>query len=140
MGADESKEVLRGTTLEVYRFLLKQNDPVGIRELQRALNLSSPSVATYHLSKLEDAGLLKRQGGGYVVSKYLLENSIKINRFLIPRYFFYSIFAITVLVIELTVMNASLASRAYFFSVVATTILTVFFCYETIKTWRRGTL
>jgi len=85
---DESKEVLRGTTLEVYRFLLKSSKPVGVRELQRALDLSSSSVATYHLSKLEDAGLLKRQDGGFAVDKFLLENSIKISRFLIPRYFF----------------------------------------------------
>jgi predicted transcriptional regulator len=58
---DQTKDVLKGTTLEVYRFLLKSNKPVGTRELQRALNLSSSSVATYHLSKLEDAGLLKRE-------------------------------------------------------------------------------
>jgi DNA-binding MarR family transcriptional regulator len=75
---DESKEVLRGTTLEVYRFLLKSNKPVGTRELQRALNLSSSSVATYHLTKLEDAGLLKREMGGFTVSKFLLENSVKV--------------------------------------------------------------
>lgn len=60
---DESKEVLKGTTLEVYRFLLKSRKPVGTRELQRAMNFSSSSVATYHLSKLEDAGLLKREKG-----------------------------------------------------------------------------
>src|SRR5512139_552229 len=84
--ADQSKDVLKGTTLEVYRFLLKSSKPVGTRELQRALNLSSSSVATYHLTKLEDAGLLKREAGGFTVSKYLLENSIKVNRFLVPRY------------------------------------------------------
>ncbi len=70
VAADESKEVLKGTTLEVYRFLLKSSKPVGTRELQRALDLSSSSVATYHLSKLEDAGLLKREAGGFLVSKY----------------------------------------------------------------------
>lgn len=137
---DESKEVLRGTTLEVYRFLLKSNKPVGIRELQRKLNLSSSSVATYHLSKLEDVGLLKRQDGGFSVNKFLLENSIKISRFLIPRYFFYSIFAIAVLFLELTIMKPAFIYREYVFSVVATGILVFFFCYETVKTWLRGNL
>jgi DNA-binding transcriptional ArsR family regulator len=137
---DESKEVLRGTSLEVYRFLLKSNKPVGTRELQRALNLSSSSVATYHLSKLEDAGLLKRELGGFTVSKFLLENSIKINRFLIPRYFFYAVFAIAVLLIELTVMKPAFLYREYVFSLVATGILAFFFCYETVKTWLRGNL
>ena len=82
---DECKDVLRGTTLEVYRFLLKSSKPMGTRELQRALNLSSSSVATYHLTKLEDAGLLKREAGGFTVCKYLLENSVKISRFLVPK-------------------------------------------------------
>jgi hypothetical protein len=137
---DESKEVLRGTTLEVYRFLLKSDKPVGTRELQRALNLSSSSVAVYHLSKLEDAGLLKKELGGFIVSKFLLENSIKINRFLVPRYFFYAIFAIAILIIELTIMKPTVLYREYVFSLVATMILAFFFCYETVKTWRRGNL
>ena len=140
MVADDSKEVLRGTTLEVYRFLLKSNKPVGTRELQRALNLSSPSVATYHLSKLEDAGILKREGGGFTVSKYLLENSIKVNRFLIPRYFFYTVFAITVLAVELTLMKPTALTHEYLFSVLATGILALFCSFETVKTWLRGNL
>jgi DNA-binding transcriptional ArsR family regulator len=140
VAADESKEVLRGTTLEVYRFLLKSNKPVGTRELQRALNLSSSSVATYHLSKLEDAGLLKREMGGFTVSKYLLENSVKVINFLVPRYFFYAVFAFAVLIIELTVLRPSVFYREYVFSLVATAIIALFLCYETIKTWKRGNL
>ena len=140
MAEEQSKEVLKGTTLEVYRFLLKSTKPVGIRELQRALNMSSSSVATYHLSKLEDAGLLKRQEGGYTVNKFLLENSIKISRFLIPRYFFYSIFALAVLILELTVMAPAALYREYVFSVTATAIFLIFFVYETAKTWLRGNL
>jgi len=140
VSTDESKEVLRGTTLEVYRFLLKSNKPVGTRELQRALNLSSSSVATYHLSKLEDAGLLKRELGGFTVSKYLLENSVKVINFLVPRYFFYAAFAIAVLVIELTVLRPAVFYQEYVFSLVTTMIIVLFLCYETVKTWKRGNL
>lgn len=140
MAEAESKEVLKGTTLEVYRFLLKSSKPVGVRELQRALNMSSSSVATYHLSKLEDAGLLKKQDGGYTVNKFLLENSIKISRFLIPRYFFYSIFAVAVLILELTALKPAVLYREYVFSVVATAVFVFFFAYETVKTWLRGNL
>lgn len=139
-GTDESREVLKGTTLEVYRFLLKSSKPVGTRELQRALELSSSSVATYHLSKLEDAGLLKREAGGFTVSKYLLENSVKVSRFLVPRYFFYAVFALAVLVIELTILRPALFYQEYVFSLVATAVMVVFLCYEAVKTWRRGNL
>ena len=140
LSAEEPKEVLRGTTLEVYRFLLKSNKPVGTRELQRALGLSSPSVATYHLAKLEDAGLLKREGGGFTVSKFFLENSVKVNRFLIPRFFFYAVFAMAALTVELTLMKPTLLTREYAFSVTVTGVLAVFCTYETVKTWLRGNL
>jgi DNA-binding transcriptional ArsR family regulator len=140
VSGNESREVLRGTTLEVYRFLLKSSKPVGIRELQRALNLSSPSVATYHLEKLEDAGLLKREAGGYTVAKFLLENNVKISRFLIPRFLFYVVFAAAVLALELTLVKPVFFSREYVFSVVATTMFVLFFGYETLKTWLRGSL
>jgi DNA-binding transcriptional ArsR family regulator len=140
LAAEESKEVLKGTTLEVYRFLLKSNKPVGTRELQRALDLSSPSVATYHLAKLEDAGILKREGGGFTVSKYVLENSVKVNRFLVPRYFFYAVLAVTALAVELTLMMPAILTREYVFSVLVIGILALFCSYETIKTWLRGTL
>jgi DNA-binding transcriptional ArsR family regulator len=136
----DQKDVLKGTTLEVYRFLLKSSKPVGTRELQRALNLSSSSVATYHLAKLEDAGLLKREAGGFSVSKYLLENSIKVSKFLVPRYFFYAVFAVAVLAIELTALRPAALYQEYVFSLVATAVMVVFLCYETVKTWKRGSL
>jgi DNA-binding transcriptional ArsR family regulator len=140
LSADKSKEVLRGTTLEVYRFLLKSRKPVGIRELQRALDLSSPSVATYHLSKLEDAGLLRKELGNYTVAKYLLENSVKISRFLLPRYLFYAIFAIAVLFIELAFLRPPEVTREYAFTIAATVIFTIAFWYETAKSWLRHSL
>jgi hypothetical protein len=140
LAAEDSEKVLKGTTLEVYRFLLRQSKPMGVREIQRALDLSSPSVATYHLAKLEEIGLLKRENGAYTVSKFLLEYSIKISRFLIPRYLFYAIFAIVVLLVELSLMRPSVVTREYVFSLVATAVFVVVFFYETIKTWRRGTL
>jgi DNA-binding transcriptional ArsR family regulator len=138
--ADQSKEVLKGTTLEVYRFLLKSSKPVGTRELQRALGFSSSSVATYHLSKLEDAGLLKREAGGFTVSRYLLENSVKVSRFLVPRYLFYAAFALAVLLVELTVLRPAVLYQEYVFSLVATVVMVAFLCYETVMTWKRGNL
>lgn len=140
MPEDECGQVLKGTTLEVYRFLLKRNKPVGTREVQRALNLSSPSVATYHLAKLEEVGLLRRENGAFVVNKFVLEYSIKVSHFLVPRYLFYAIFAVAVLLIELTFMKPVSLTREYVFSVVATCIFVVVFSYETVKTWLRGNL
>ncbi|MEM4726872.1 MAG: hypothetical protein QXD04_01275, partial [Candidatus Bathyarchaeia archaeon] len=57
---------LKGKTLLVYMYLLKTNRPsIGVREVQRALKFSSPSVAAYHLNKLEELGLVEGVRGEY---------------------------------------------------------------------------
>lgn len=89
------KEVLRGLTLKVYKFVLRSDRPVGIREVQRALSLSSPTLALYHINKLEEAGLIKKESNGYIVDRVILENLIRFRRILIPRNFFYMMFLIT---------------------------------------------
>jgi len=126
--------------MEVYRFLLKSSKPVGAREVQRALNLSSPSLATYHLSKLEETGLLKKESDGFVVNKIILEDSIRIRRFLIPRFLFYSVFAILALVFELTLFRPNVITGQYVFFVAVTLVCAIIFCYETAKTWIKGGL
>lgn len=135
-----SKDTLRGTTLDVYQLLLKSNKPYRIREIQRELNLSSPSQAQYHLNKLEEAGLLKREMGNYVINKVLLENCVKISRFLIPRYLFYSVFALAVLFIELIFLRPTVLNREYLFFTVATSVFVAIFLYETVKVWIKGSL
>jgi len=137
---DEVEEVLKGTTLKVYRFLLKSSKPVGVREVQRALNLSSPSLAAYHLSRLEEAGLLRCEKGDYSVDKVFLKSMIRIRRFLIPRYLFYSIFAFSALVIELTLFRPATLTSGYVFSTIVTFVFALAFCYETVKTWIKGGL
>jgi DNA-binding transcriptional ArsR family regulator len=136
----ESADILKGTALDIYRLMLRARKPLGIREIQRALNISSPSVAQHHLSKLERTGLVKREMGNYVINKVLLENCIKISRFIVPRYLFYSIFALTVLLIELTFLRPNVLHQIYFFSVIATIIFLLIFCYETARVWLRGSL
>jgi DNA-binding transcriptional ArsR family regulator len=138
--AEDAKDALRGTTLEIYRFLLKSNKPVGIREVQRALNLSSPSIVAYHFSKLEEAGFVKREKGDYIASKVILDHSIRISHFIIPRQIFYVAFAVAALIIELTIFRPAVITREYFFFTVVTLTFAIVFCYEAVKAWRRGDL
>lgn len=53
---------LKGNTLRVYVYALKRKR-VGVREVQRSLRLSNPSLAQYHLNKLKELALLKEEGG-----------------------------------------------------------------------------
>ena len=56
------ESMLKGKTLKVYWYMLQQpNRSVGVREIQRALRFSSPSVALHHLEKLEDLGLVQKR-------------------------------------------------------------------------------
>lgn len=112
----------------------------GNSKAQRALNLSSPSLAAYHLSRLEEAGLLKREKGDYIVDKVFLKSMIRIRRFLIPRYLFYSIFAFSAFILELTLFRPVALTSGYVFSTIATFISALAFCYETVKTWTKGGL
>jgi hypothetical protein len=138
LGSDKTQDVLRGKTLEVYRHLLKAGKPLGVREVQRALDLSSPSLAVYHLAKLEDVGLLKKEGGSYVVNRVVLEDCIKISRFIIPRFLFYAVFALALFASELTLLRPQVVTSFYFFATVGTLVCAVAFCYETWQVWVKG--
>lgn len=129
----ESKDVLRGLTLKVYKFILKQNKPVGIREVQRALNLSSPTLALYHIDKLEQAGLIKKELDGYVADRVILENLVRFRKFLIPRNFFYTVFFASSLVFLTVFLRPPILTREYVFSVGVITIATATSAYETVR-------
>lgn len=133
MSPNEAEDVLRGLTLKVYKFVLRNGKPTGIREVQRSLKLSSPTLALYHLNKLEEVGLLKKNRDGYVVNRVFLQNSIRLSRILVPRFFFYSIFFLTVLVLELTLFKPATVSREYLFGVAATCIAAALYLCETIR-------
>ncbi len=137
MGEEDAEDVLRGTTLRVYKFVLS-NGAVGIREVQRGLKLSSPTLASYHLDKLVKAGLVKQTMEGYEADRLLLRNMIRLRGTLIPRYFFYSIFSISALILELTIFKPMVLTREYFFAVAATFVSTFFFVYETILTKKKN--
>ena len=52
-----------GTTLNVYSFVVKKGKPVGPREAMKGAHLSSPSVAYWHLQKLENAVAAEERNG-----------------------------------------------------------------------------
>jgi DNA-binding Lrp family transcriptional regulator len=136
----EQKDVLRGLTLRVYRFILKNDKPVGIREVQRSLNLSSPTLALYHINKLEEAGLIKKELNGYVADRIILENVVRLRRVLIPRNFFYTAFLLASLVMLAVFFRPPTLTRDYVFSLGVVTFATAASLYETIKAFSEEVL
>src|SRR3989442_784787 len=67
---------LKGVTLRVYWHILgSKKQVVGVRAVQRALGLSSPSVALHHLEKLRGLGLLEKDSTG----EYHLVEQVKVG-------------------------------------------------------------
>jgi predicted transcriptional regulator len=87
---------LAGNTLSVYAYVVKEDKPVGTREVMRGANLSSPSVAQRHLQKLELMGLLERnKSGDYILKeKTGVSGHVWVGKNLVPRLMFYSFFFI----------------------------------------------
>jgi hypothetical protein len=129
----ESKDILRGLTLKVYKFILSNDKPVGIREVQRALDLSSPTLALYHMNKLEETGFIKKELNGYVADRIVLENFVRLRRVLIPRNFFYTVFLVTSLIFLGVFLRPPILTREYVFSLGVLIIAAATSVYETTK-------
>ncbi|HUW47650.1 MAG TPA: hypothetical protein VMW36_02770 [Patescibacteria group bacterium] len=132
---------LKGKTLLVYWYLLQQpTHTVGVREVQRSLNFSSPSIAVHHLQKLENLGLIKKKGTG----EYVLEEEVKVGilrfftrmgSFLVPRYLFYSVLFTTMLATYLIVSFIAQVLPS-FYALAFGVIALIIFWIETIRLWR----
>lgn len=145
--------VLTGTTLKVYKTLISAGRPLGPRELQKTLHLSSPSLATFHLEKLERAGLLtKTEDGSYEVSRVYLKHYVRLRTFLVPRLVFQASLALFFLLGWLLIYSSpnfktaitfhshaisSIVLLIFLYGVISAAILTLFFWFETIRVVRQ---
>jgi len=111
---------LKGKTLLVYWYLLRcPNFRAGVREIQRSLGFSSPSIAVHHLGKLVDLGLVKRTRTGEYklvqeVKVGLLRFFARLGHFLIPRYLFYSVFFTTAFIVYVLLYAQTLCVHNFF--------------------------
>ena len=136
MKQNNPDDILEGTTRRVFRFVYRQQNPVGIHDVQRGLGLSSPSVAHYHIGKLVKAGLLKEEGGGYVVDKVVFENMIRVRRAAIPLQTAYAVFLLPAFALLVTVFRPAPVSSTYVFAVVvigAALAVSMFEAYKAMK-------
>lgn len=138
-GQDDGKsheDSLGGTTLRVYRSMLRSRTPLGIRDIQRALGLSSPSVVQYHLRKLIEMGLVREDEGGYVVDKVILENVIRIRKTAIPLQVAYVAFFVSSLIVMLTLFRPTTFTSIYIFATVVIIVGVMIAARETLVTLR----
>jgi hypothetical protein len=140
-GIDQEKidNQLKGNTLKVYMFLLKSpSSSVGIREVQRALKFSSPTLAQYHLEKLRELGLIRKESTEYLlapdVKVGVLRQFYRFGTFLVPRFVLYAVLFTALLgflpfiVTEITLVAA--------FAFLLAALGAVIFWYEAVKALR----
>lgn len=131
---------LRGTTLRTYWELFSKNQPMGVREIQRSLRLSSPSTALYHLEKLKRLGLVEKNSQGQFIPAEMikvgtLRQFVRFGRLILPRYLFYSAFFWTALISY--IFNSWVSNLIPDATVVALTLCAVAATtYEAARTWR----
>jgi DNA-binding transcriptional ArsR family regulator len=131
---------LRGKAWKVYWFLLKNGHPVSVREVQRALHFSSPSVAYHHLEQLRELGLVQKQeiGGHYLlvseVKIGVLRHYVKLGRLLFPRYFFYAVFSTVFYLAYLLFLMQGFTRENLFIISFGAIVCTVFW-YEAYRVW-----
>ncbi|MEM2937117.1 MAG: hypothetical protein QXJ63_01050 [Candidatus Bathyarchaeia archaeon] len=131
---------LRGKAWKVYWLLLKSGRPMSVREVQKALHFSSPSIAHHHLEQLREIGLVQKQevGGHYLlvgeVKIGVLRHFVKLGRLLFPRYFFYAVFSTTLYLIYLLWFMQGF-TRENLFIIIFGGIVSAIFWYETARVW-----
>ncbi len=131
---------LKGKTLLVYMHILKAGqDTVGVREVQRELGFSSPSVAAYHLQKLQDLGLIENAYGDYRLIKEVkvgvLRSFVSVGGVMLPRFLFYAVL-ITSMLVTFVITFPFVPTREYITTLVMGIVPAAVFWYETIKIWR----
>lgn len=129
---------LRGKTLQVYLHLLRKGTAFGVREVQKDLGFSSPSVAFHHLDKLVNLGIVaKDEYERYVLVKKvdtgILSAFVNIGRLTLPRLGFYAAFFSTIaaayLLLDWHVLDL--------YAVIGTVGGAAVFWYEAWRVWRR---
>ncbi len=101
-----NEDLIRGKSLQIYWHLLTAG-PKGVREIQRDLNLTSPSSVSFQLDRLMKAGIVSKDES---TDKYFVSEEVKTGilgfyvRFgyrMIPRLTLFLLFQLTGIVVFL---------------------------------------
>ncbi|TRO54264.1 hypothetical protein E2P71_04560 [Candidatus Bathyarchaeota archaeon] len=112
---------------------------MGVREIQRELGFSSPSVSSYHLTKLQDLGLIENVYGDYKLVKEVkvgvLRQFVTLGGVMLPRYLFYAVL-MTTMILTYLIQTPFYPSPEAITTLVMGLVPAVILWYETIRIWR----
>ena len=142
-GAEDARVIeseLKGTTLRVYWEVFRSPRPVGVREVQRLIRFSSPSTALYHLEKLRELGVARKdEYGRYQVADEIRPSQfrmfLRIGRIILPRFVFYAVFFVAAVVMyaaQSLYIGSEINAMALIFGSSAALVCV----YEAVRIWR----
>ena len=128
----------------MYLYLVRNQNPVGAREVQRKLNFSSPTLAVYHLEKLCTLGLVHKDQDGYVLAKEVkigaLSQVVKFGSLILPRYIFYtaffSILILCYIIFSWVANSFEINIHSSYAILLSLTVISVMI-YECIRIWKQ---
>lgn len=134
-----ASQEIKGNTLKVYLYLLRHG-PSELRDIQRGIGLSSPSLASYHLGKLIEQGFATQNEYGVYsavkeASDKALEGYARVGSAIVPQFFFFAVL-FTILVAFFSFAALALSGFTPYLVAVAAAMVIVFW-YETWRLWRR---
>jgi DNA-binding transcriptional ArsR family regulator len=134
-----ANQEIKGNTLKIYLYLLRHG-PSELRDIQRGTGLSSPSLVSYHLGKLSEAGFANQdEYGKYFAVKEtsdkVLEGYLKMGPAIVPQMFFFALL-FTILVAFFAFMALSTPAFTIYLAVVCSAMILIFW-YETVRLWRK---
>ncbi len=143
LSEDRINDILKGKTLQVYWYMLRHPAPHTAREIQRGVNLSSPSLSMHHLERLRTAGLVEKDvHGQYTVRRDVRVGVLKLfvgrGRLMVPRYIFYATFYSSLTAALTTTMLLTARFNDWFSVTLILLLLSVCFVLwvETVRIWR----
>lgn len=120
-------EKIKGKSLEVYQFLVENPGNHGIREIQRELDYTSPSIASYHIKRLLKAKMINKTNDNqyYAIKDEIMFGDIgtHINflSYWIPRSLAYGITILIISVFAIVLILEGLTNifdEVLFFSII----------------------
>ncbi len=131
---------LKGTTLRVYWEVFRSPRAVGVREVQRLIRFSSPSTALYHLEKLRELGVARKdEHGRYSIVEEIKPSQfrmfLRIGRIVLPRFVFYAAFFIAA--VAMYIVQSFLAgSEINMMALILGSSAALVCAYEAMRIWR----
>jgi len=135
----KDRKEITGNSLRIYLYLVKHGAS-ELREVQRGIGLSTPSLASYHLARLVEGGYATQDTDGKYIavkdsSTDILEGYVKVGTALVPQFTFFSVL-FTILIIFFSMMT--ITSYSYVPYLVVTSIGAAgLMWYESIRLWRK---